>query len=73
MHTINNPNLDSALRHVPYDESLPIPTPPVNWTLSDNQYVNKEQADSDRNNDSDFAPSLSSTPHRTNQENNMIW
>lgn len=61
-HTIHFPNLDYALLSASHDESLPRPIPPASWTLGDD-----EHGDGDRNNDSDFAPSVSSTPHLITQ------
>ena len=62
------PNLDPALRPVPQGNSLTIPTPPATRTFDDGEDDNNEQGDSDRNNDSDFAPTLTSVTHFSVQE-----
>ena len=62
------PNVDSALRPVPHDESLLISNTPATLSHSDDQGENKIQGNSYQNNDPDFAPSMSSMPSLIIQE-----
>lgn len=69
---IEYPNLASAMRPIPHDESLPVPKSPEIWTLEDEE----EHAEVDETlqieadasaEDPDFEPSTSSNPHLISQ------
>jgi hypothetical protein len=69
--SIEYPNLASALRPVPHDDSLPVPKPPESWTLDEED--EKETGDDEEPTqmeaaaDPDFVPSTSSDPHLISQ------
>ena len=69
-HTVQYPNLPSALRPVPHSEELPMPEPPKNITLSDDESVDEkiDQIDDDMNLDPTFEVDCSSNqPHLLSQ------
>ena len=55
-HTVQYPNLPSALRAVPHSEELPVPKPPTNMTLSDSE--SSEEDISQTNNNMDCDPTF---------------
>lgn len=68
-HKINYPNLDSALRPVPHDINLPVPVPPISWTLTDNDENSKSDTEQICNeNDPDFVSVISTLPHLITQD-----
>ena len=56
-HTVQYPNLPSAVRPVPYNYELPVPKPPTNMTLSDSE--SKDEDVGQLNDDMDCDPTLS--------------
>ncbi|XP_076324370.1 uncharacterized protein LOC143232621 [Tachypleus tridentatus] len=60
--SIEYPNLPSAMRPVPHDDSLPIPKPPEEWTLDEpDEETAMQGTGSDI--DPDFKPCSSGNPH----------
>jgi len=69
-HTVQCPDLPSAMRPVPHSAELPVPKPPTNMTLSDSESSDEDvyQADNNMNCDPTFAEACSSNePHLLNQ------
>jgi len=65
-HTVENPNLPSALRPVPHSAELPVPKPPTNMMLSDSESSDEDVGQANNNMDCDptFAGACSSNePH----------
>ena len=65
-HTVQCPNLPSAMRPVPHSAELPVPKPPTNMTLSDSE--SNDEDVSQTNNNMDFDPTFagacsSNEPH----------
>lgn len=70
--SIEYPNLASAMRPVPHDESLPVPNPPEFWTLEDeDEHAETDEmlqiVDDSATEDPEFEPSTSSNPHLISQ------
>lgn len=63
--SIEYPNLPSAIRPVPHDDSLPVPKPPEKWSLDEADEDPAMESSSD--NDPDFEPSTSGVPHLITQ------
>jgi hypothetical protein len=71
-HTVQYPNLPSAMRPLPRSMGLPVPKPPTNLTLSDSESSDEDlgQANNNMYCDSTFAEACSSTePHLLTQGN----
>ena len=69
-HTVQYPNLPSAMRPVPHNAELPVPKPPTNMTLSDSESSDEDvgQANNNMDCDSTFARACSSNePHLLTQ------
>lgn len=64
---IEYPNLESAMRPVPHDESLPVPNASEVWTLEDEEAMLDEPVQMEAAGDPDFVPSTSSEPHLISQ------
>jgi len=74
-HTVQYPNLPSAMRPVPHSAELSVPKPPTNKTLSDSKSNDEDvgQANNSMNCDPTFAgASSSSEPHLLNKSS-AIW
>jgi hypothetical protein len=56
-HTVQYPNVPSAMRRVPHSAELPVPKPPINLTLSDRESSDEDvgQANNNVNCDPTFA------------------
>ena len=50
-HTVNYPNLPSAMGPVPHSSELPVPKPPTNMTLSDS--IDEDVGQANNNTDCD--------------------
>jgi len=61
-HTVQYPDLPSAMRPVPHGAELPVPKPPTNMTLSDNESNDEDVGQANKNMDCDptFAGAYSS-------------
>ena len=71
-HTVQYPNLPSAMRPVPHSAELPVPRPPTNMTLSDCESSDEDVGQANNNMDCDptFAGASSSIePHLLTQGN----
>jgi len=71
-HTVQYPNLPSAMKPVPQSAELPVPKPPTNMTLSDCESSDEDvgQANNNMNCDPTFAGASSSNePHLLTQGN----
>ena len=69
-HTVQYPNLPSAVRPVPHTAELPVAKPPTNMRLSDSESSNEDVGQSNNNMDCDptFAGASSSNePHLLTQ------
>jgi len=69
-HTVQYPNLPSAMRSVSHSVELPVPKPPTNMMLSDSESNDEDVAQANNNMDCDptFAGSSSSDePHLLTQ------
>jgi len=69
-HTVQYPNLPSAMRPVPHSVELPVTKPPTNMTLSDSESSDEDVGQTDNNMDCDptFAGASSSNePHLLTQ------
>ena len=69
-HTVQYPNLPSAMRSVPHSAELPVPKPPTNMTLSDSESSDEDVGQANNNMDCDptFAGASSSNePHLLTQ------
>jgi hypothetical protein len=69
-HTVQYPNLPSAIRSVPHSAKLPVPKPPANMTLSDSDSSDEDVGQANNNMDCDptFAGACSSSvPHLLSQ------
>ena len=69
-HTVQYPNLPSAMRPVPHSAELPVPKPPTNMTLSDCESSDEDVGQANNNMDCDptFAGASSSNePHLLTQ------
>jgi len=69
-HTVQYPNLPSAMRPVPHSVELTVPKPPTNIMLSDNESSDEDVGQADNNMDCDptFAGACSSNePHLLTQ------
>ena len=65
-HTVQYPNLPSAMKQVPHSAELPVPKPPTNMTLSDSESSDEDvgQANNNMECDPTFAVASSSNePH----------
>ena len=65
-HTVQYPNLPSAMRPVPHSAELPVPKPPTNMTLSEIESTDEDVGQANKNIDCDptFAGVCSSNePH----------
>jgi hypothetical protein len=61
---IKYPNLPSAIRPVPHNDSLLVPQPPADWTMpDDDETVMGDEMRRDNVADPDFQPGLSNEPH----------
>jgi len=58
-HSVQYPNLSSAMRPVPHSAELPVPKPPTNMTLSDNESSDEDVGQA--NNNMDFDPTFAGT------------
>ena len=65
-HSIQYPNLPSALRPIPHGQDLPIPTPPEVYSVDDD-VIDKNDAYMEDNSDPDFQPTSSTAPHLISQ------
>ena len=63
---ITYPNLSSALRPVPHDDTLPVPAPPNKWTLEDEE-VDEPEAEHPAAADPEYHLQQSNEPHRITQ------
>jgi len=52
-HTVQCPNLPSAMRPVPHTAELPVPKPPTNMTLSDSESSDEDVGQANKNTDCD--------------------
>jgi len=67
--SIKYPDLLSAMRPVPHDESLPVPKPPDNWTLDDDDASSAAETEQMATDDyTEFQPPRSNMPHLINQQ-----
>lgn len=66
-HSIQYPNLPSALRPIPHGQDLPIPTPPEVYSVDDD-VIDKDDAYMEDISDPDFQPTSSTAPHLISQE-----
>jgi len=69
-HTVQYPNLPSAMRRVPHSAELPVSNPPTNMTLSDSESSDEDVGQANNNMDCDttFAGACSSNePHLLTQ------
>ena len=74
-HTVQYPNLPSAMRPVPHSAELPVPKPPTNMMLSDSDSSAEDVGQANNNMDCDptFAGAYSSNePHLLTQGDRMI-
>ena len=65
-HTVQYPNLPSAMRPVPHSAELPVPKPPTNMTLNESESSDEDVGQANNNTDCDptFAGALSfNEPH----------
>ena len=69
-HTVQYPNLPSAMKPLPHSSELPVPKPPTNVTLSDSESSDEDVGQANDNMDCDptFAGAYSSNePHLLTQ------
>ena len=66
-HSVQYPNLPSALRLIPHGQDLPIPTPPKVYSVDDD-VIDKDDAYIKDISDPDFQPTSSTAPHLISQE-----
>ena len=66
-HSIQYPNLPSALRPIPHGQDLPIPIPPEVYSVDDD-VIDKDDAYMEDISDPDFQPTPSTAPHLISQE-----
>ena len=66
-HSIQYPNLSSALRPIPHGQDLPIPTPLKVYSVDDD-VSDKDDAYVEDISDPDFQPTSSTAPHLISQE-----
>ena len=66
-HSIQYPNLPSALRPISHGQDLPIPTPPKVYSVDDD-VIDKDDAYMEDISDPDFQPTSSTAPHLISQE-----
>lgn len=71
-HTVQYPNLPSALRPVEHSDEYPIPTPPESWSLDEepecaSDSSNEIQTEQETVNDPDFQTPECSKPHLISQ------
>jgi hypothetical protein len=52
-HTVQHPNLPSAIRPVPHSAKLPVPEPPTDMTLSDSESSDEDVGQANNNMDCD--------------------
>ena len=66
--SIEYPNLPSAMRPVPHDDSLLIPKPPETWSLDEtDEDAAMHQLSTDSDTDPNFEPCMSDEPHLITQ------
>jgi len=69
-HTVQYPNLPSAMRSVPHSAELPVPKPPTNMMLSDSEPSDEDVGQANNNMDCDptfVGASSSNEPHLLTQ------